>query len=342
MQSAFALSSAPSALEPRGDEVQEGDQQQADSLDDAASVSDGDVPSSEPESDPARQNDARQVGSRLDGSRAGEPRRPFIKWAGGKRQLLPELLRHVPAQFGRYFEPFVGGGALFFALRPAAAPAPALLTDVNERLIRTYRGVKNDVEDVIARLASYDRHHEESFFYRLRDLDIDAQTDSEVAAWFIYLNKVGFNGLYRVNRQNRFNVPFGRHKNPTICDEATLRACSAALAAATIEKADFGAAVASARAGDLVYFDPPYVPLSVTSSFTSYTSAGFGSDEQIRLRNLALELKRRGVHVLLSNSSAPLVRELYAADFCITEVSATRLVNSKATGRGAITELVIS
>ena len=276
--------------------------------------------------------------ARRDAARSADPRRPFIKWAGGKRQLLPELLRHVPSRYGRYFEPFVGGGALFFEQRPARA----LLTDVNERLIRTYRGVKNDVEDVIARLASYERHHEESFFYRLRDLDIDAQTDSEVAAWFIYLNKVGFNGLYRVNRQNRFNVPFGRYKNPTICDEATLRACSAALAGATIEKADFAAAVASAAPGDLVYFDPPYVPLSVTSSFTSYTSAGFGSDEQIRLRNLARELKQRGVHVLLSNSSAPLVRELYAEHFTITEVSATRLLNSKATGRGAITELVIT
>jgi DNA adenine methylase len=263
------------------------------------------------------------------------PRRPFIKWAGGKRQLLPQLRRYVPERFGRYYEPFVGGGALFFELRPTNA----VLTDVNERLIRTYRGVQNDVEGVIELLRTC--RHEEGFFYEQRDVDIDQKTDTEVAAWFIYLNKVGFNGLYRVNRQNRFNVPFGRHKNPTICDEQTLRACSAALAHARIEKADFAAAVAEAQAGDLVYFDPPYVPVSVTASFTSYTSDRFDRVGQERLRDLALELKGRGVHVLLSNSSAPLVRDLYQHGFETVEVSATRLVNSKVTGRGAITELVM-
>jgi len=264
---------------------------------------------------------------------AGEgPRRPFVKWAGGKRQLLPQLLSHVPEKFGRYFEPFVGGGALFFALRPPSA----VLTDVNERLIRTYRGVRNDVDGVIRRLEEF--RHEESFYYQQRDRDIDAGTDADVAAWFIYLNKVGFNGLYRVNRNNRFNVPFGRHKNPTICDEATLRACSAALQKAHLEKTDFADAVADAVEGDLVYFDPPYVPLSDTANFTKYTSGGFGTDDQERLRDLALSLKQRGVHVILSNSSA--ARDLYEG-FTTTEVSATRLVNSKVTGRGAITELVI-
>jgi DNA adenine methylase len=263
------------------------------------------------------------------------PRRPFIKWAGGKRQLLPQLRRYVPEQFGRYYEPFVGGGALFFELRPA----DSVLTDVNERLIRTYRGVRDDVEQVIELLR--DCRHEESFFYEQRDVDIDAKTDAQVAAWFIYLNKIGFNGLYRVNRQNRFNVPFGRHKNPTICDEDTLRACSVALAGARLDNIDFAAAVANAQAGDLVYFDPPYVPVSVTSSFNRYTSDGFDRAAQERLRDLALDLKQRGVHVLLSNSSAPLVRDLYQHGFETIEVSATRLVNSKVTGRGAITELVI-
>lgn len=263
------------------------------------------------------------------------PRRPFVKWAGGKRQLLPELLRYVPARFGRYYEPFVGGGALFFALRPPLAA----LTDVNARLIRTYRGVRDDVSAVIALLESYP--HDEKFFYELRDVNVDSGTDAEVAAWFIYLNKVGFNGLYRVNRQNRFNVPFGRHKNPTICDEPTLRSCSAALATARLEVSDFEAAVADAGPGDLVYFDPPYVPLSITSSFTRYTSDGFGPEAQVRLRDLALSLKQRGVHVLLSNSSAEFVRDLYRPSFETTEVSATRLVNSKVSRRGAITELVI-
>jgi DNA adenine methylase len=262
-------------------------------------------------------------------------RRPFVKWAGGKRQLLPELLSHAPRKFGRYFEPFVGGGALFFAL----SPANAVLADVNERLIRTYKGVRNHVEEVIALLSSYP--HDEKFFYELRELDIDPHSDAKVAAWFIYLNKIGFNGLYRVNRKDRFNVPFGRHRNPTICDQATLRACSAALQSADLRVADFEDVVAEAQRGDLVYFDPPYVPLSVTSNFTAYSKDKFDRAGQIRLRDAALVLKRRGVHVLLSNSSAELVRSLYGSEFETIEVSATRLVNSKANRRGAITELVI-
>jgi DNA adenine methylase len=192
---------------------------------------------------------------------------------------------------------------------------------------------------VIALLREY--RHEEQFYYSVRERAIDELSDAEVAAWLIYLNKIGFNGLYRVNRQNRFNVPFGRHKNPTICDEPTLRACSRALEGVELQVADFEQVAERAEAGDLVYFDPPYVPLSVTSSFTRYTSDGFDGDAQIRLRDLALRLKRRGVHVLLSNSSASYVRELYQQDFEIIEVSATRQVNSKASGRGAITELVI-
>lgn len=258
-----------------------------------------------------------------------------MKWAGGKRQLLPKLLEHVPAQFSSYFEPFVGGGALFFQLRPPRA----VLTDVNERLIRTYLGVKHHVEDVIGLLSSYP--HTEAFFYELRDWEIDSRSDAEVAAWFIYLNKTGFNGLYRVNRKNRFNVPFGRYDKPAICDDTTLRACSLALAGTDPRVDDFEAAVQPAMPGDLVYFDPPYVPVSATSSFTSYTQHGFGPDAQVRLRDVALALKRRGVHVLLSNSSAESVRELYSADFEVIEVSAIRLVNSKGTKRGAVTEFVI-
>jgi len=274
--------------------------------------------------------------------------RPFIKWAGGKRQLLPELQSCVPAHFERYIEPFVGGGALFFRLSNlplAALPLAserkprALLADVNQRLIRTYQGVRDAVDDVIALLR--DCRHEAQFYYDMRERSIDECSDAEVAAWLIYLNKIGFNGLYRVNRQNRFNVPFGRHKNPTICDEPTLRACSRALAGVELQVADFEQVAERAEAGDLVYFDPPYVPLSVTSSFTRYTSDGFDVGDQVRLRDLALRLKRRGVHVLLSNSSADYVRELYQQDFELIEVSATRQVNSKASGRGAITELVI-
>jgi len=261
--------------------------------------------------------------------------RPFLKWAGGKRQLLADLRSHVPRSHGRYFEPFVGGGALFFAHRRT----DAVLADVNARLIRTYKGVRDDVESVIRLLKKYP--HDPKFFYRFREADIDSRSDVDVAAWFIYLNKTAFNGLYRVNRSNRFNVPFGRYENPTICDEGNLRACSAALAGVDLVVEDFEAVVTNAKKGDFVYFDPPYVPLSATSSFTSYTSHGFGVTEQMRLRDTARTLKKRGVHVLLSNSSAPLVRDLYEDGFHVMEVSATRLVNSKAAARGAIPELLI-
>ncbi len=261
--------------------------------------------------------------------------RPFVKWAGGKRQLLPELKRWVPKRYGRYFEPFLGGGALFFALRPPKAT----LTDVNERLIRTYKGIRDDVEEVIRLLQGYP--YDETFFYEMRAKDIDARPDPEMAAWFVYLNKTGFNGLYRVNSRNVFNVPFGRYVNPAICNPSLLRSCSAALKAADIRLSDFESVAKDAERDDFVYFDPPYMPLSVTSSFTSYTSTGFGEKEQTRLRDLALDLKRRGVHVLLSNSSSPFIRDLYREGFEVSDVSATRMVNSKASARGAITELLI-
>jgi len=262
--------------------------------------------------------------------------KPFLKWAGGKRQLMPQLKRYIPEGFNEYFEPFLGGGALFFELRPQKA----VLADVNQRLIRTYKGVRDSVDEVIRRLKEYP--HDPAFFYRLRQADIDAGTDAEVAAWFIYLNRTGFNGLYRVNRVNRFNVPFGRYTNPTICDEPNLRACSRALANTDLLVTDFENATAKAKVEDFVYLDPPYVPLSTTSSFTSYTSGGFGAPEHERLRDVARDLKKRQVSVLLSNSSSPFVRSLYSEGFQVREVAATRRVNSKVSGRGAIAELLIT
>ncbi len=262
--------------------------------------------------------------------------RPFLKWAGGKRQLLPALLRHVPGRYGTYFEPFLGGGALYFALQPRGA----VLADTNLRLIRTYRGVRDDVEGVIERLRTYP--HDAEFFYAMRERDIDAAGDAEVGAWFIYLNRIAYNGLYRVNRRNRFNVPFGRYANPTICDADNLRACAAALAGVDLRPGDFDQALRDARRDDFVYFDPPYVPLSPTASFTSYTSQGFGPDEQVRLRDRARRLKESGVHVLLSNSSTDFVRELYGDGFHLEEVAATRLVNSRSSRRGPIPELVMT
>ncbi len=261
--------------------------------------------------------------------------KPFIKYVGGKWQLMPQLLPHIPKKFGRYFEPFVGGGALFWGLAPAAAT----ISDTSEALIRTYRAVQNSVEDVIARLQKF--RYDRDLFYEVRGLGFDCSTDVEVAARFVFLNKTCYNGLFRVNRRGQFNVPFGRHQNPTICDCDTLRACSQALAKVNILVADFEVAVEGARRGDLVYFDPPYIPLSVTSSFDAYTCDGFGIEDHQRLRVVARSLKQRGVHVILSNSSSPLARSLYKDGFHVSSVPAKRSINSQAEKRGAIAELII-
>lgn len=262
--------------------------------------------------------------------------RPFLKWAGGKRQILPTLLARLPDFPGCYFEPFVGAGALFFALGPKSA----VLNDSNARLVATYRAVRDDPEGVIARLGRmrYDRE----FYYRVRAMDVDGLPDVEVAAWMIYLNRAGFNGLYRVNSAGRFNVPFGRYANPVICDAENLRACSRLLQRADIRCGDFADAVQDARPGDFVYFDPPYVPLSRSANFTAYTAGGFGMRDQERLRDLARDLKARGVAILLSNSGAPLVRELYLDGFRVEEVLAGRAINSRADRRGDVVELLVS
>jgi DNA adenine methylase len=274
--------------------------------------------------------------------------KPFLKWVGGKRQLLSELVRYTPdpKQIDTYYEPFVGGGALFFHLQPRRA----ILADFNERLIRTYRGVRDDVEDVIDRLLTYGHLHDRHFFEKMRGLDVDKLSDAGVAAWFIYLNRTGYNGLYRVNSRNQFNVPFGDYKNRLTFDAENLRACARVLRQATkgagdperIKVADFEQVARPATTGDFVYFDPPYAPLNATSKFTDYTSAGFGEEQQLRLRDLALELKRAGVRVLLSNSSTDRVRSWYhGKDFTRVRVGARRSVNSKPQARGRVAELII-
>ena len=261
--------------------------------------------------------------------------RPFLKWVGGKRQLLPVLMNHVPQKFGTYHEPFIGGGALFFSVMPKKA----VLSDTNERLVRTWLGIKNNVQDVISLLKTY--QHSKKFFLSMRSTEIDLKSDAEVAAWMIYLNKTAYNGLYRVNRSNVFNVPFGSYKNPAICDEINLLACSEALKDTVLLHEDFSGVLIRARKGDFVYFDPPYVPLSATSMFTGYTAEGFDQEEQLRLRDVALELKRRGVKVLLSNSAAGFVRQIYSDHFEVEEVMASRQINCKADGRSRIAELIL-
>jgi DNA adenine methylase len=267
--------------------------------------------------------------------------KPLLKWVGGKRQLLPELRKYVPAKFGRYYEPFVGGGALFFDLRAQGWDGEAVLGDMNDLLIRTYVGVRDDVEWVIRRLQKmkYDR----DYYAKTRAGQPDPFKESPafVAAWFIYINKCGFNGLWRVNKSGRCNVPFGHYDNPTICDEPTLCACRTALKKTILDCDDFERTIQTTLKGDLIYFDCPYVPVSATANFTGYTSGGFDYKDQVRLRDLAWREREQGVHVILSNADVPLVRELYAK-FDIHAVEARRAINSKASGRGKVGEVIIT
>lgn len=269
--------------------------------------------------------------------------KPFVKSLGGKTQLLPVLREWMPKRVAIYTEPFVGGGALFFDTRPRHAS----LADMNPSLVAAYNAVRDDVDAVISSLRTYASAYDtftangtvEQFYYHVRGVDPSTLSKVDHAAWMIFLNKTGFNGLWRVNASGKFNVPFGKRAKPNICDEATLRACSEALRWATISHRDFRET--NPPAGSLVYFDPPYEPLNKTSDFTTYTAGGFSAQDQKDLRDLALKLKQRGVYVLLSNSSAPLIRELYADNFEIREVPARRSINCEGDGRGAVTELLI-
>ena len=262
--------------------------------------------------------------------------RPFLKWAGGKRQLLPELLPRVPERFKAYHEPFVGGGALFFELASTDTLGKAHLSDVNGPLIDTYLAVKDHVEEVITRLKKH--RNEESYFYEVRK-----QNPIKLAiraARLIYLNKTCFNGLYRENRSGQFNAPFGFYKKPNICDEKNLRAVSQVLRKVDISRRSYLSVLGKAKKGDFVYFDPPYYPLTETSKFTGYDRGGFTKDDQRELRDTFSELSERGVQVMLSNSDTPPVRELYDS-FRIDRVDANRPINCKGDRRGKVSELVI-
>ncbi|MBI3945833.1 MAG: DNA adenine methylase [Armatimonadetes bacterium] len=264
--------------------------------------------------------------------------RPFLKWAGGKGQLLPELTKRVPASFGAYHEPFVGGGALFFALFGLGSLSTACLSDINPSLIDAYIAVRNHVDEVIVALRQH--RHDERHYYAVRALKPELLPLPERGARTIYLNKTCYNGLHRENRAGQFNVPFGRYKNPTICDEENLRACSRALQRAEVSRRHFSSVLDVARPGDLVYFDPPYHPLSATANFTSYDRSGFGEGDQAQLRDVYAELTRRGVKAMLSNSDTPFIRSLYS-DYEISQVHAPRIVNSRASGRGKVPEVIV-
>lgn len=261
--------------------------------------------------------------------------KPFVQWIGGKRALLPHLQAAAPASFKRYFEPFMGGAALFWALRPQCAQ----LSDANPHLVRTYVAVRDLVEQVIEEFSALASANSKDFYLAARTIDPFALDDASAAAWFLYLNRACFNGLWRVNRAGRFNVPYGTNARPMLVDADNLRACSAALQGVSILHAAFVDAVRDARAGDFVYFDPPYAPLSASASFTAYTAEGFGDAEQTQLRDLALALKARGVHVLLSNSAAPRVLELYQG-FGGKFVERSGRVSCKGDGRAAVKEVL--
>jgi DNA adenine methylase len=265
---------------------------------------------------------------------------PFVKWVGGKGRLLTQLEPLLPkgVEKRRHVEPFVGGGALFFARQPRRA----LLSDVNERLVTTYLAIRDELPSVIRNLEALRRAHSDASYYLVRERYNTASRISaaERAAMFIYLNKTCFNGLHRVNRRGHFNVPVGRYENPRIVDPEGLAAASRALRHADIRHAGFEELLLAAKPGDFVYFDPPYAPVSATASFTSYAEGAFGDAEQVRLRDVFRELDRRGCKLMLSNSDVPRIRELYR-DFQVDVVAAPRAINCDAKKRGPVTEVVV-
>ena len=271
---------------------------------------------------------------------AEEAPAPIVKWAGGKGRLLTQLKSRLPPGFGRrrYLEPFIGGGALFFSLTPSRA----ILSDVNTALIETYRAVRDQVDAVVSALERLAVGHGKEKFYRTRErYNREELSPVERAATFLYLNKTCFNGLHRVNRRGEFNVPFGRYKNPRIVDAPRLRAASRLLRGADLRNAPFEHVLETARPGDFVYFDPPYVPVSETANFTGYAQTGFGPDDQTRLRDVFRELDRRRCHVMLSNSDVPAVRSLYQG-FSIDIVTAPRAISCNAESRKAVREVVVT
>ncbi|HGR8726642.1 TPA: DNA adenine methylase [Streptococcus pneumoniae] len=268
---------------------------------------------------------------------------PFTKWTGGKRQLLPVIRELMPKTYNRYFEPFVGGGALFFDL----APKDAVINDFNAELINCYQQIKDNPQELIEILKVHQEYNSKEYYLDLRSADRDERTDmmSEVqrAARILYMLRVNFNGLYRVNSKNQFNVPYGRYKNPKIVDEELISAISVYLNNNQLEikVGDFEKAIVDVRTGDFVYFDPPYIPLSETSAFTSYTHEGFSFADQVRLRDAFKRLSDTGAYVMLSNSSSTLVEELYK-DFNIHYVEATRTNGAKSSSRGKISEIIVT
>ncbi|PPS45996.1 DNA adenine methylase [Chroococcidiopsis sp. TS-821] len=266
--------------------------------------------------------------------------KPFLKWAGGKTKLIQQYISLFPQKIINYYEPFLGGGAVFFYLYNHYFLSSAFLSDINPELINTYLCIKHDVEAVISLLQQHQANHNQEYYYYMRSYN--TENSVERAARLIYLNKTCFNGLYRENSKGEFNVPMGKYKNPQICNPEVLRAVAKALQVAQIEVKPFETVLNYAKSSeDFVYFDPPYHPLSETSNFTAYSRDSFNKDDQIRLKNVCVELAQRGVKLIQSNSDCPFIRELYK-DFKIYEIQAARAINSNASKRGKISEVLIT
>jgi DNA adenine methylase len=275
------------------------------------------------------------------------PPNPFVKWAGGKSQLLSMYSSFIPETFHAYHEPFVGGGALFFNLYNKGCIKKAYLNDSNSELINLYLCIRDNIEELFEELGKHEANKfSKQYYYKVRNLDRDPEsfaqfTSVQRAARALYLNKTCFNGLFRVNRKGQFNVPFGNYKNPNVLDEVNLRAVRRALKNAAITCLDFQQALLVAHSGDLIYFDPPYYPVSATSSFTSYTENSFSFKDQERLAQTFRELDEKGCYVMLSNSYIEPIIELYKG-YRIETLMARRAINCQGDRRGPVPEIVVT
>jgi DNA adenine methylase len=264
----------------------------------------------------------------------------FIKWAGGKSQLIEQFKPFFPKKIDRYFEPFVGSGAVFFYVKKHFDPKKILLSDINDELMNCFKVVRDDVDELILLLKQHKSYHSTQYYYEVRRKDPKKLLSVEAAARFIYLNKTCYNGLYRVNAKGQFNVPIGRYKNPAILDETTLREASSILKGVTVKTMPFEKIVDFVREGDFIYLDPPYYPLSKTSSFTSYTKFRFLKEEQEKLAEMFKKLDKRGCLLMLSNSAHPFISGLYEG-YNIRVVRANRFISCNGKARGPINELVV-
>ncbi len=265
---------------------------------------------------------------------------PFLKWVGGKRQIMPSILARVPKKYKTYYEPFVGGGAVLFELRPKLA----VINDFNVELINVYNVIKNNVNELIKDLKKH--KNESEYFYMIRSKDrtheFDRLSEIERASRIIYLNKTCFNGLYRVNSSGEFNSPFGKYKNPNIVNEPTLKAVNSYFNSSQIQiySGDYENILKNASRDSFVYLDPPYHPVSESSNFTGYIEGGWDIKDQIRLKEVCDRLTAKGVKFLLSNSGVLFLKDLYK-DYHIDVIKANRSINSDGLKRGEVEELLI-